>query len=73
MMGQEWTGHWTTGQTQAGAAEPWTGGARRSLTRELERRGRSGRMLQERFGVLLAALVTGENGIHTKLQQRLVG
>ena len=71
-MGQEWTGRWSTGQAQAGTAEPWAGGTRSSLTRELDRRGRSGRMLQERFAVLLAALVTGENGIHTELQQRLV-
>ena len=68
---QEWTGHWSAGQTQAGAAEPWrTGGTWGGLTRELGRRGSDGAGgLQDRFAVLLAALVTGQNGIHTELQQ----
>ena len=79
VVGQEWTGHHgaTTGETQAGAAEARTGRTWSSLTRrELGRRGagREGRhrRIQERFALLLATLVPGENGIHTKLQQWLV-
>ena len=68
-MGQEWTGHWSAGQAEGGGtAEPGTGGTGSGLTRELGRRGREGR-LQHRFAVLLQALVTGQDGIHTELQQ----
>ena len=69
-VGQEWTGHWSAGQTEGGGrtAEPGTGGTRSGLTRELGRRGREGR-LQHRFAVLLQALVTGQDGIDTELQE----
>lgn len=73
---QERTGKRGAGQGKAGAGEAWTrwtiGLTRRELRSGWRGTWRGHQVLQHRFAVLLSVLVTGENGIHTKLQQRLV-